>query len=117
MYGAIGVTVCERWNDFENFYQDMGPKPDKSYSIDRWPNPHGNYEPGNCRWATPTEQARNKRNSIYITINGERRLLSEVAQEMGLKYGVAYFRFGLATKQPTKKSLIHLLSPEPIDNG
>lgn len=64
-YGGLGVTVCERWQLFENFFADMGPKPSPIHSIDRI-NPYGNYEPSNCRWATPKEQANNKRKSPCI---------------------------------------------------
>lgn len=59
-WGGRGVTVCERWRKYDNFLGDMGARPPEK-SLDRWPDKNGNYEPGNCRWATVHEQRMNCR--------------------------------------------------------
>ena len=81
-YGERGIVVCDRWREsFVAFYEDMGPRPGPEYSIDRIDN-DGNYEPGNCRWATKKQQGRNKRNNRIVVFNGQTKTLAEWAQEM-----------------------------------
>lgn len=61
-YGGRGVKVCERWlNSYQDFLADMGRKPSSRHTLDRHPNGNGDYEPDNCRWATMSEQNRNRR--------------------------------------------------------
>lgn len=90
-YGGRGIRVCERWQTFELFLEDMGPRPSKRHSIERIDN-DGHYEPGNCRWATGVEQGRNKRNNVLVTHNGITRTVSEWAEITGIKYGTVWMR-------------------------
>lgn len=59
-YGGRGISICARWESFDNFLADMGPRP-AGKTLDRYPDQNGNYEPGNCRWATKAEQVANMR--------------------------------------------------------
>jgi hypothetical protein len=70
-YGARGITVCDRWLLFENFLEDMGERPGK-LTLDRTYN-DGNYEPGNCRWATMKEQSSNRRSASKWTDERRKR--------------------------------------------
>jgi hypothetical protein len=82
-YGGRGITICDRWQEsFNNFLADMGQPPD-GMSLDRFPDVNGNYEPANCRWATPSQQGRNKRNNRRITFNGKTQTLVEWGEETG----------------------------------
>lgn len=83
-YGGRGIEVCERWQTFENFLADMGPRPSADHSIDRIEN-DGNYEPGNCRWATDAEQNQNTRSNRLLTYAGRTQPLSVWAREFGIR--------------------------------
>jgi hypothetical protein len=89
-YGGAGIGVCERWHQFANFYADMGERPD-GYSLDRLDLTE-DYAPGNCRWATPREQARNKSNNLLITIRGVTRSLVEWSELSGINYHTLHAR-------------------------
>jgi hypothetical protein len=79
-YGGRGITVCERWRTFANFFADMGERPDPKLTIERRDN-NGNYEPGNCCWATRSEQVRNRR--PYKTVNfGQKHGNSKLTDDM-----------------------------------
>ncbi len=66
-YGARGITVCKRWNSFENFLKDMGQRPSPAYTIDRKKN-HLGYSKSNCRWATRLEQRHNRREAAWLYV-------------------------------------------------
>lgn len=84
-YGGRGIKVCERWRtDAAAFAADMGPRPSPQHTVDRWPDKDGDYEPGNCRWATPTEQARHTRRNVLLTFNGETLCAAEWAERVGV---------------------------------
>ncbi|MGX6999940.1 hypothetical protein [Caballeronia sp. KNU42] len=89
-YGARGISVCERWLSFENFLEDMGDPP-RGTTIDRKEN-DGNYEKSNCRWATPTQQANNRRSSRFLEFEGERLTVAEWSRKRGIDYSVLLYR-------------------------
>lgn len=107
-YGGRGIRVCERWiNSFENFLADMGRKPSLKHSIERINN-DGNYEPGNCRWATRAEQIANTRSAKRYSFNGLTMRLFEWADFHKLNRQVLYQRMyrkwsfeRAITQQPT----------------
>lgn len=90
-YGAIGLGMAERWLKFENFLEDMGERPSGT-SIDRI-DPRKGYEPGNCRWATPAEQARNRKDLTIIKTKTGFVPLIDYAKQLGITKGAAHLRF------------------------
>lgn len=90
-YGGRGIKVCERWDDFTLFLQDMGERP-AGATLERKDNSKG-YSPENCIWATRTEQGANKRNNLNLTYQGRTQTLAQWCRELGLDYKSAYCRF------------------------
>jgi hypothetical protein len=107
-YVLRGIKVCKRWRKFENFLADMGERP-PGKTLDR-ENNDGNYEPGNCRWATRVEQQSNRRGSRVLTLNGVTKTLSQWARELDAHPERIYSRLKkgwsveLALTKPLRKS-------------
>lgn len=81
-YGGRGISVCDEWLLFENFYRDMGESPENK-TLDRIDN-NKNYSKENCKWSTISEQAKNKRSARIITANGKSQNMCEWAREIGI---------------------------------
>lgn len=109
LYGALGIIVADRWHDFANFLADMGPRPSSKHTVDRFPNGDGNYEPGNCRWATMKEQGNNRKNNVLLTKDGKTQTARQWEEELGLCSGLIYARLKLgwteeeALSEPKKR--------------
>lgn len=82
-YFDRGIKVCERWNSFDYFFEDVGPRPDKNYSLDRINNDRG-YEPSNVRWATRIEQTNNTGRTNKVIVDGAEVTLMDIVRSTGL---------------------------------
>lgn len=110
LYGGRGISVCEEWHNIENFEKwvhESGYA--EGLTLDRV-NPNGDYSPSNCRWATRKEQANNKRNTHYLTYNGQTKTISDWSKEIGINRSTINNRFfkGLPIEL--------VLSKEPLDS-
>lgn len=101
LYGERGIRVCERWNDFAAFFADMGPRP-HGHTLDRI-DTNGHYEPGNCRWATATVQANNKRTNHVLEIDGQAKTLQQWCRVYGVDHSKVRYR--LKVGMPPKVAL------------
>lgn len=91
-YGGRGIAMCEEWrNNFQAFYVSIGPRPTPKHTLDRLNN-EGNYEPGNVKWATRIEQARNTRKNVNLTIDGITRCVADWATVTGTSPQTIYTR-------------------------
>lgn len=92
-YGGRGIKITPEWDDFRNFLRDMGERPSDA-TLDRI-DPNGDYEPSNCRWASPTDQARNKRDNLLLSYQGETLCAVEWAERLGIAPANLYKRIAL----------------------
>lgn len=100
-YGGRGITMCDRWREnFEAFLEDMGERPDGD-SIDRIDN-NGNYEPGNCRWASKGQQNGNVRGRLRIEYEGQSYSIKEFSRLMGVDFANLYYRVRKAGQDPVQ---------------
>jgi len=101
-YGGSGIKICDEWLDFRSFLKDMGSRP-RGTTLDRIDST-GNYEPNNCRWATPTAQSRNTKRNHKIIISGAERALADVADNFLIPRRILYYRI-VRQKWPVYKAL------------
>ena len=90
-YGGRGITLCERWQTYENFAQDMGEQPSPVHTVGRIDN-NGPYSPENCRWETPIEQNNNKRTTILVSISGATKPLAVWCRELNVPPAMVHMR-------------------------
>jgi hypothetical protein len=90
-YGGRGISICDRWLKFENFYKDMGDSYIEGLTIER-KNTNGNYEPSNCKWDTRKVQARNTRSNKVITYKGVTATVAEMCETLGIDLRIVYRR-------------------------
>jgi hypothetical protein len=105
LYGKLGVKVCKRWDDFEVFLADIGPRPSLDHSLDRFPNRDGDYEPNNVRWATHYEQNNNKRDTTYVLYKDKRMPLQEARRLAGSVVTSPELRHRLRAGWPLEEAL------------
>lgn len=92
-YGAQGIRVCRRWSrSFADFLADIGKRPSKLHTLDRYPDPKGNYEPGNVRWATKLQQANNTSRNRLVTAFGKTQTVAQWAKEIGIHKATLTYR-------------------------
>ncbi len=108
-YGGRGIKVCERWHDFWKFVEDMGPRKDREWSLER-KDPNKGYEPSNCIWLKKSLQGRNRRNTVYIDHpqTGKKVPAAEVAEYLGISYQAMRAQYIARGEWPTAKTVIEV---------
>lgn len=90
-YGGRGIAVCDRWQNLQNFLDDMGPRPTPRHTLERKDN-NANYGPENCVWATMKDQQNNRRNNRIVNFNGEALTLAQACERSGVNQATAESR-------------------------
>jgi hypothetical protein len=109
-YGGRGITICDEWRDnFQAFFDYVGKRPSRVHSIDRFPDKDGDYRPGNVRWATPSQQARNRRTNRIVHFMGREMALAEACEIAGMKSHTV-------AKRMAKGWSAHRALTEPLDD-
>ena len=112
-YGGRGISICKRWMTFENFLLDMGRKPSPRHSIER-SDVNGNYQPGNCVWGTPVQQARNTRKNVIVEFRGERHPISEWCEILDLNYNLIRQRIYRDKMTPEEAFTPEIIGPRIV---
>jgi hypothetical protein len=115
-YGGRGITICPEWDSFSRFVADMGPRPTNLHSIDRI-DCDGNYEPGNCRWATRKQQQRNQRCTRHVVVEGKTYIAAELQEQYGIKSDTIVKRAAAGAPFDRVVSRERLLVAEPTWQG
>jgi len=102
-YGGRGIKIYGKWENFENFFKDMGRKPE-NHSLDRIDN-NGHYEPSNCRWANKFQQANNRRNNHLINVDGVYLTIAQCAKRFKIKQATIERRINLLNWDPLKAAI------------
>lgn len=117
IYGGRGISVCAQWREsFDAFLADVGPRPGRGFSLDRI-DVNGNYEPGNVRWSSNTEQSRNRRTNTVIVHDGKSLTVQEWAERHGVKYQTAWARLRKGASFDEAFSTAHIKrrhAPSPV---
>ena len=103
-YGGRGITVCPEWQDFESFYADMGDKP-PGKSIDRINNDEG-YNKSNCEWRDLKAQSRNRRDNVWVIVDGERMVVTDALSVLGIRLG--HLHYYMKTRNLTHQGAVDL---------
>jgi hypothetical protein len=117
-YGGRGIKVCVEWKTFENFFSDMGERPAPGMSVER-KNNDGDYRPGNCVWATPIDQAKNRSTNRNISFSGKKMMVTDWAKFLGMEKGTIFARLraGWSVKRTLTTPLYEKFSPKKFRVG